>query len=124
MLENGMWYTEDREFDELVVSPVLMETPENAAKFFGTEDCMKACDEKLGIAKLSTAEDNDELYNRVNNILLDEEDEATDEGRRAEAQRAEVMRQALDSLSSRTMVFWKMHGMMKLRRLIILKRGF
>lgn len=78
----------------------------------------------MGIAKLSTAEDNDELYNRVNNILLDEEDEATDEGRRAEAQRAEVMRQALDSLSSRTMVFWKMHGMMKLRLLIILKRGF
>lgn len=35
MLENGMWYTEDREFDELVVSPVLMETPENAAIFLG-----------------------------------------------------------------------------------------
>lgn len=34
----------------------------------------------------------------MNNILLDEEDEATDAGRHAEAQRAEVMRQALDSL--------------------------
>lgn len=88
----------DKWNDELVVSSVLMETPENAARAFGTEDCIKVCDARVSTAKVSTAKENEDLYDRVNDILLDSEDEAANEGKRAEAQRAEMMRRALDSL--------------------------
>lgn len=91
-------FDEDRYNNVLVPKATLVDYPRSLAEEYGVDDSIKACEMKLTGVKSTTPEDNEALYDRANNILLDNIDRAIDEGDSLGEQRAELLRQTLDGL--------------------------
>lgn len=86
--ENGWWGGD----------PILLDAPKYCAEIFGVDESIKFCDEKLTSAGITTAAENEKLYNRVDDILFDEAVEADNEENVGQAKYAELMKRALDGL--------------------------
>lgn len=72
--------------------------PEMMVEEYGFEESVRACEAKLGGAKVATEEENAALYNSLNEDLLDLGDEAAREGYRGKEAYADLLRGTLDGL--------------------------
>ncbi len=78
--------------------PILRDAPECAAEGYGVEECMKVCDNKLQSAGITTAAENEKLYNMVDEILFEEEQDGLEEEKDGRVACVRKMKQTLDML--------------------------
>lgn len=91
--------------DKLIANIVLPVMVEGAVDAFGAEECMKVCDERLGSMTISSVDENEQLFDRVDDILLEEAEDASEDEKFAEVKRVEIMRKALDGLLVDAQIF-------------------
>lgn len=84
--------------EDLSGDPRMLDLPEYMADKYGLQESIDACDAKFQTAKVTTLDENSEIYNALNDAWLDmEEDAYRDEDKNKEAY-AQLMRETLDGL--------------------------
>ncbi len=100
MLNDGLFNSDwkPRLSEDLSGDAKMFDFPKYMAEGYGLQESIDACNAKLQTAKIATPEENNEIYNALNDAWLDMEDDANrDEDKNKEAY-AQLMRETLDSL--------------------------